>query len=498
MLADVGAGTIDQALLAVLPSKFNTVRLFGLSDKVLVIDEAHAYDEYMGVELEQLLRFHAALGGCAVVLSATLPKSRRNTLVDAWRDGLRGGQRRLGPATEIGSMAYPLATVVGTGGVQEVELVAASWSGRCVPVRFVHDLESARSHVLAAARAGACVVWVRNTVEDCLAAADMVRENGLEPIVFHARFAQSDRQRREQEVLGLFGPGGSPERRRGRVVVATQVIEQSLDLDFDAMVTDIAPVDLLIQRAGRLQRHSTRHTSRPHGLALELVVLSPPFLEEPGSDWLEGIFAGTAAIYEDAGLVWRTVRSLERARAIVMPGDLRTLIEGVYGSDDVPEGLTARANRAEGKGKADAATATFATLIVTDGYAAGARAWASELRVPTRIHAKQVAVRLARLRPDGALVPWSDGEPAWRAWALSEVQLSSKRVRTGSMVEARLASAASAARRTWGRFEQEIPVLPLEPVQDGSHRGVLVDNEGRVTLAARYIESSGLVYEDRR
>ncbi|HEY1177616.1 MAG TPA: CRISPR-associated endonuclease Cas3'', partial [Phytomonospora sp.] len=109
LLADIGAGTVDQALLGVLPSRFNTLRLFALADKVLVVDEAHAYDAYMGVEIQELLRFHAALGGSAVVLSATLSRRQRVALAQAWSDGLAGGGRgaTFGGGVALASSEYP-------------------------------------------------------------------------------------------------------------------------------------------------------------------------------------------------------------------------------------------------------------------------------------------------------------------------------------------------------------------------------------------------------
>ncbi|HEV2644246.1 MAG TPA: CRISPR-associated endonuclease Cas3'', partial [Candidatus Elarobacter sp.] len=115
-LADVGAGTIDQAVLGVLPSKFNTVRIFGLIDKVLVLDEAHAYDAYVSEEMFALLRFHAALGGSAIILSATLGRQQREDIVTAWDEGLTGRSRTVlfggNRAPRVHSSAYPLATLV--------------------------------------------------------------------------------------------------------------------------------------------------------------------------------------------------------------------------------------------------------------------------------------------------------------------------------------------------------------------------------------------------
>src|SRR5690606_9644495 len=118
LLADIGAGTVDQAIMGALPNRFNTVRLFGMADKVLVFDEAHAYDAYMGGEIQQLLRFQAALGGSAVVLSATLTLEQREKFATAWLEGLAEGHRRVAPLfggalpALVESEEYPLGTVV--------------------------------------------------------------------------------------------------------------------------------------------------------------------------------------------------------------------------------------------------------------------------------------------------------------------------------------------------------------------------------------------------
>lgn len=498
LLADVGAGTVDQALLGVLPSRYNALRLFGLSDRVLVVDEAHAYDAYMSVELGALLRFQAALGGSAVVLSATLPRAQREKLVRAWADGLRAaGRPAPGPngGALLRSDAYPLATVAAGDGVREERVEAAPWSRRTVAVRLVHDADAARDHVVAAARAGGAAAWVRNTVNDCLAAAAMVRAAGLTPIVFHARFAQADRQAREQEVMARFGPGASAAARRGCVLVATQVVEQSLDLDFDAMVSDLAPVDLLIQRAGRLWRHATRDAGRPPACARELVVLAPVPDDDPPPDWLGGAFKGTAHVYADAGVLWRTVRALAAdPRAIVTPDGLRALIEAVYGDDETPPALLKAAERAEGKQKGNAAVATYSTLKVADGYDASQSAWLSELRVPTRLGDEQTTVRLARV-DGGRLAPWAAAEPAWKAWALSEVRLRRTRVPLDAAVRPEYAAAAAVVRATWGRWEQELPVLPLVEETPGVWRGELL-RTARGTVAVWYTPPQGVSFAD--
>lgn len=504
LLADVGAGTVDQAILGVLPSRFNAVRLAGLADKVLVVDEAHAYDAYMGVEVEGLLRFQAALGGCAVVLSATLPMARRALLAQAWTDGLHAGGWLTGPAEPnappLQCDAYPLATVVSADGVREEPLAPANWSTRSLAVRRVHRVEEALQHVETWAAQGAAVAWVRNTVDDCLAAAAQLRERGADKVlVFHARFAQCDRQAREQEVLReYFGKDASDARRAGAVLVATQVVEQSLDLDFDVLVSDLAPIDLLIQRAGRLQRHKARDESRPPGLERELVVLSPPRDPNPGADWLGGIFAGTAAVYRNAGVLWRTVEALHETGAIKTPDGLRDLIEAVYGAErieDVPTGLQPKTDKAVGEELAAAQQGVYATLNVASGYRAAGFAWLPETRVRTRLGEEPTTVRLARVRPDCTLSPWASQEmPEWRAWALSEVRTT--RIPGNAVPLAEFAAAAAAARSGWGRFEQEIPILPLTEGPDtGLWHGVLVVSDAGARRTVRYSAATGLGFE---
>lgn len=500
LLADVGAGTVDQAILAALPSRFNTVRLFGLADKVLVIDEAHAYDAYMSVEIQELLRFQAALGGSAVVLSATLSHKQRAALAQAWADGTSGGRRRAwlaAGAVTLASGEYPLATMVSEGPrVEEFSLGAAPWSHRSVAVRLVHDVSAALTHVLEARGRGGAVAWVRNTVDDCLEAAARLRERGVEPLVFHARFAQGDRQAREADVMRRFGKEASDDERRGQVLVATQVIEQSLDLDFDAMVSDVAPIDLLVQRAGRLHRHAQRNARRPEGLAMELLVLSPEPLEAPPADWLGGTFKGTSHVYEDAAVLWRTVRVLAEVRCIETPGGLRALIERVYDPDaEPPASLLPNAQRAAGRQGADAAAAIFAVLKAPDGYHADAVAWVSDMRVPTRLGDLRTTLRLARVRADGGLDPWvrsDDGVP-WKSWALSEVSVSAYRVPAGSMPAAPYARAVEQLRNGWSRFEQDAPVVPLVAERGGEWRGTFTKPDGKVTAIA-YTAGEGLAF----
>ena len=255
-LADAGAGTVDQALLSILPSRHQSLRLLGLMRRVLILDEVHAYDAYVQREIERLLEFQAGLGGCAILLSATLPLSIRAPLADAFARGL--GEQEDADRAAGGGMAYPMATVRAAGVQFASGVPGRPGHGRTLPVRFLRTPDEALAEVEQAACAGKAVLYIRNTVDDALCAHAALAARGLDPDLFHARFALEDRLEIEGRVVKAFGKHGTPAERAGKVLIATQVVEQSLDLDFDALITDLAPIDLLIQRAGRLWRHERR------------------------------------------------------------------------------------------------------------------------------------------------------------------------------------------------------------------------------------------------
>ncbi|MGG5811250.1 CRISPR-associated helicase Cas3' [Falsiroseomonas sp. CW058] len=488
LLAQVGVGTLDQALLAVLPVRHAALRLQGLAGKVLVIDEVHAFDPYMQREMLALLEFHAALGGSAVLLSATLPRAIRGRLVDAFRRGLA-----LAPAG-VACDAYPLVTLASAGGVAETPCPPRRGLPRRVVVTRVDDVAAAVARIEAAAQAGAAVAWVRNTVDDAVAAAEALRARGLAPILFHARFALRDRLEIEEEVLRRFGRGSGGEARR-RVLVATQVIEQSLDLDFDLLVTDLAPVDLLIQRAGRLWRHARDPRPVP---GPEMLVVSPEPVEDPPADWIGATQPGTEAVYRDPALLWRGARALFRRGAIATPDDMRPLVEEA--SDDaapdaLPAALAKAAGRAAGKDAAATSVARQNVLAFAPAYDRSAGFWEPEDRTPTRLEDRPtVTLRLAVVR-DGAVVPYAEDPDPHRAWALSEVSVARQRV-AGCAVPAGLEAAAEAAKAGWGRWERESDRLLLA-VMVGAQEGFRIhvtDGSGTAQVAA-YHAGTGLRFD---
>jgi CRISPR-associated endonuclease/helicase Cas3 len=466
-LAEIGVGTIDQAIMAVLPTRHAPLRLFGLSRRILIVDEAHAYDAYMTEELRGLLAFQAALGGSAIVLSATLTAKQRVGINAAF---LSGFGRQAEPDS---ASAYPLVTVASAAGISAEPCALAPGLARRVAVERVADMDTAVEAIAAAACAGAAVVWVRNAVDDAIEAHAALRAAGLDALLFHARFAMGDRQNIERQVVECFGHDSPVERRRGRVLVATQVVEQSLDLDFDLMVTDLAPADLVIQRAGRLWRHprDVRPVPGPR-----LLLLAPEPIDDPPAHWLGAELRRTGFVYPDHALLWRSARILLQTGAIETPNGIRRLVERAYddeASDAIPPGLAPSADRAEGERLAAAGIGYQNVLKIDRPYERDAGLWEPDVRTPTRLADARIVFRLARIE-NGRVVPWYRHEDARRAWALSEVS-----VRIDRLAGAAEDPVVTTIKQDWPAWDRAIPVLLLQPDASGRWRGEGLDRQGK-------------------
>jgi len=323
LLAPFGVGTVDQAMLAVLRVRHGSLRMLGLAGKVVIIDEIHAYDAYMSVIIERLLEWLAELGVSVILLSATLPAAARRRFLAAYGAA---------EVTGVESEAYPLITLARPGAVPHRIAPGASGTGRSVALEFVEAEESSvlPTDAVMAAVGGAAVGWVCDTVGS---AQDTFREvrsvlDGMSPderpdaVLYHARMLAGRRRVVEERVQELVGKHSG--RSRGCIVVATQVVEQSLDIDFDLLLTELAPVDLLIQRIGRLHRHERRrpaHVARPLCRVLLPARLGGAKPVAP-MEW----------IYEPFVLI-KTLVALRGVSVIEVPADVRPLVESVY--DDV-------------------------------------------------------------------------------------------------------------------------------------------------------------------
>ncbi|OAI64385.1 CRISPR-associated protein Cas3 [Ralstonia solanacearum] len=416
LLADVGVGTLDQALLAVLPARHQSLRLLGLSGKVLLVDEVHAYDSYMHTLLCRLLTAHARQSGSVLLLSATLPTGMRAELVAAFQAGC--GREGAEPAADT---RYPLATHVHA----EVSTHACATRPqlvRKVAVAPFHAEQAAVERVIDEARAGRCICWIRNTVDDARHAFMALQAHLPAPslALFHSRFAMGDRLAIEAAALDRFGKASTAVQRRGQVLIATQVVEQSLDLDFDIMISDLAPIDLLIQRAGRLQRHARHGDGEPAADGCErrpaptLYLLCPENTDTPASDWYAALLPKARHVYPDVGKLWLTQRALLAAGQIVSPGGpgedgaVRSLVEAVYGAEanSIPDALQPAAQEREGKDMAAVSQAHFNALNLERGYCIdSSRHWDEDTKTPTRLSDETCEIYLAR-EEGGELVPF--------------------------------------------------------------------------------------------
>ena len=316
LLADFVIGTVDQLLMAALKQKHLMLRQLGLAGKVVVVDECHAYDTYMNCYLDRALTWLGRYQVPVILLSATLPARRRAELVNAYLGGRaeEGGWQT--------SRGYPLLTW--TDGRQVCQrTVPLMEAGRSVQVAPLTEdqLPALLREKLAQ---GGCAGVIVNTVRKAQAVAAQLRQTlpEYEVLMFHAQFLMPDRAEKERTLLRRLGKRSTPAERDRLIVVGTQVMEQSLDIDFDFLVTELCPMDLLLQRIGRLHRRTDR-TDRPLPLqTAQCAVL------DTGN---ESFDAGSKAVYGE-WLLWRTRQLLPQA--VVLPQDIPQLVQDTYGWEE--------------------------------------------------------------------------------------------------------------------------------------------------------------------
>jgi len=324
LLAPFGAGTIDQSLLGVLQTRHWFVRLFGLAGKVVVFDEVHSYDAYMLTELGLLLRWLRELDCTVILLSATLTRAIRYELIRAW-----------GADPPEEEKKYPRVTVATTGRACAEHVGEASDLDRTVELEWAApDPEFLPALVRRNLPKGGCGVIICNTVDRAQVVFRRLRDEfkpaGWRVILYHARMPMAWREKREAKVRSLLGKRG--DRSKPTLIIGTQVLEQSLDYDADWMASDIAPIDLLIQRMGRLWRHPQDNPpeNRPVDRPCLTILSDAPKLDstEPFAN------AGVYARY----ILQRTWLAIHHLPAIRLPQDIEPLIEAAY-ADDEPSGL---------------------------------------------------------------------------------------------------------------------------------------------------------------
>ncbi|MBO4208855.1 CRISPR-associated helicase Cas3' [Micromonospora echinofusca] len=344
LLSSFVVGTIDQLLFAALRSKHLVLRHLGLAGKIVVIDEAHAYDVYMTQFLDRALHWLGAYGVPVVVLSATLPAHRRAELMKAYDTGRLGapppltwrdrGKPRVDPYADLRTdLRYPLVTV--STAERGAAATSCADSGRGIEVtvrRLADDLPALTDLLRDQLADGGCALVVRNTVARVQETAAALRDT-LGPdtpvTVAHSRFMAVDRATKDRWLRDTFGPPGTGNRPHRHVVVASQVAEQSLDIDFDLLVTDLAPVDLVLQRIGRLHRHPRDH--RPTRIATPTCWIT-------GADWSteppEPV-TGSRRVYQPATLLRSAAVLLPHldGEPLRLPADIAPLTQTAYGAE---------------------------------------------------------------------------------------------------------------------------------------------------------------------
>ncbi|NBV82673.1 CRISPR-associated helicase Cas3', partial [bacterium] len=487
LLADIGVGTLDQALLGILQSSHQSLRLLGLLNKVLILDEVHASDAYQHKLTQRLLRFHASTGGSVILLSATLPRIMKDELAAAYLG------RSMIPNTNVVDYPYPMVTHVSKESCDLHSIAPAVWSAREVDVRIESNEDHIFEYVLG--KPHHCVVWIRNTVKDAIAAYERLILKGVDPScvdLFHARFALVDRLRIQNSVVRQFGKFSNLSEREGRIVISTQVFQESLDCDMDFMVTDLAPVDLIIQRIGRLQRHPFRDSSRPRP---EIVVFAPDSIAACGADWIKSFLPGTAAVYKNHAQLWLTVRWFKDHPVLHIPGDLRNAVEYVYGDgveQRIPDALSKSHYGSEGENLAKESVGKFAAIRLKDGYSLGQGAWRDDVSATTRLGEPVIRVRIAKW--DGVqLLPWADPnhDDPWRMSEVSvrKIQISSE-LKSGDF---KLERAITELKEKWPKKGEYEVVIPLQ-FKDGEWKGTAQSQNGQITKVL-YSPVLGLRYE---
>ncbi|MDX1348092.1 MAG: CRISPR-associated helicase Cas3' [Thiomicrorhabdus chilensis] len=312
ILAPFAVGTIDQALMAVLHVKHGFVRTFGLAGKVVILDEVHTYDAYTGTVMDELVAALRKLHCTVIILSATLTQERRQALLK----------------TPVEEEAYPLISGLSNNTLKEIAIEPTE--KKMVAIKIESNSDVAIEEALTRAEQGQQILWIENTVaqaqERFLTLSARASGLGIETGLLHSRFTQTHRQINEEKWVTLFGKAGWPQRKQtGRILVGTQVLEQSLDIDADILITRLAPTDMILQRLGRLWRHENPH--RHSNAKQEAWIIAPDLqaaIENPDKH-----FGNSAKVYSPYVLC-RTLEVWQTQDQVGLPHDIRALIEATY------------------------------------------------------------------------------------------------------------------------------------------------------------------------
>ena len=316
LLASSAVGTVDQVMTAARLVRFESVRMDGLASKVLIIDEIHAYDAYMLAVIKDLLKICGELGVPVIMLSATLPISTKNDLLGVLCDGdieLHNGYPMISYVTKDGNVHEH---------VSHQYMPDKKISCELLPI--LNDNDKIARYAVDVVKDGGCECVIMNTVADAICVYDKIKKNkknDCKIILYHSRMTINARDKTSRKILAMCGKDRTkrPER---VIIVGTQVLEQSLDIDVDYMITAICPIDLLFQRIGRYHRHGDAGTIREHVVIANTVQVLIPF--DLSS------YGGTEYIYEKCYLDATIDAINEHNGHLLIPSGMPDMINYVY------------------------------------------------------------------------------------------------------------------------------------------------------------------------
>ena len=335
-LGQIAVTTVDQVMLSAIKSlQHYFVRSFGVGKSVLIIDEIHAYDAYMYGILEAVIKQQKQAGGSVILLSATLPASQKQSLCKAW-----------GVETGIDEQPYPLILQATDDEVKSFTLAEHEiGQDKIVDIELWQNDDCSITteqleRIVQAAEKDAKIGIVCNLVDDAQRYAHSLSELTSVPVdIFHSRYRYCDRMDKEKVVLEQYGKDRP---NQGRILVGTQVIEQSLDIDFDWLISFICPVDLLFQRMGRLHRHEKNERPEKNKKPLCTVVMHKS-INTTTPETMKESYGLHGLIYKNIRALWRTQQLLQQHTSVRFPDAYRNWIERVYQQaawENEPESLS--------------------------------------------------------------------------------------------------------------------------------------------------------------
>lgn len=335
LLAPFGVGTVDQALLGIVAAKHFFVRQLGLAGKVVILDEIHSYDLYTSTLIDTLIQRLLELKATVIVLSATLTHDRHKQLLAL-----------AGVNTVDLSTAYPLLSGMSPSLQQHP---VESPISKTIFVSFP-SAESLIVSSLERAQRGECVLWIRNTVAEAQETFSRLksdnREGGPSLALLHARFPYFRREELENDWMDRLGKDGTRRPQNGCVLVSTQVTEQSVDIDADLLITDLAPTDMLLQRLGRVWRHERARPSERPEVWIRSLTLDDDQLRTLSARELQHALGKSARVYAPYVLL-RSWREWKQRKSLALPNDIRAILEATYSEVAMDEPSAWRELKAE-------------------------------------------------------------------------------------------------------------------------------------------------------